>query len=156
MGLFLVHLLTFLVIYFVYLYRTKIPTFITKSAFCMKVDISLLLKNFQNPVLVRLYYIYLQIMCWWIIRIFSLIEAFTREKNGNSLFFYQRGGTPPPPSEVWYISIFFPFCFYRFKMIFRVWNTFCMIWDFIFCDLWRQYINKPKEPSEYWKRFWTV
>ena len=35
---------------------------------------------------------------------------------------------------------------YCFKMIFRIWNTFCMIWDLIFCVLWGQY----------WKRFWTV
>ena len=63
--------------YFIYLYRTKIPTSITKSAFCMKVDISLLLKIFQNPGLARLYYIYLQIMCWWIICIFSLSQQGT-------------------------------------------------------------------------------
>ena len=38
-----------------------------------------------------------------------------REKAGNSLVWYL-----PPFSEVWYISVFFTFSFYRFKMILTV------------------------------------
>ena len=37
----------------------------------------------------------------------------------------------------WFPVFFREIC-YCFKKIFRVWNTFCMIWDFISCDLWRQ------------------
>ena len=77
------------------------------------------------------------------------------EKNGNSLVFYQRGGTPPPLAGLVHFRFFpFPFFsifFYRCEMIFTVWNTTCMIWDFIGYDLWRQYIytNRkiPKEVS---------
>ena len=36
-------------------------------------------------------------------------------------------------------ACFFLWIFSCFKIIFRVWNTFCMKWNFIFVNLWKQY-----------------
>ena len=42
--------------------------------------------------------------------------------------------------------------FYRFKMIFRVWNTFCMKWDFIF-GIYEDYMYIPKIPVNIGRNF---
>ena len=41
------------------------------------------------------------------------------------------GGVKIKREIVWAISHFSPEILYCFKMIFRVWNTFCMTWDFL-------------------------
>ena len=86
-----------------------------------------------------------QILCW-------LLGKSSREKTGNSLFFYQRGGTPPPFSgfgtfPVFSISVFFHFFLSLWNDIYGMKHN---LYDMGLYWLWFMktiYIYKPKDPK---------